>query len=138
EDIMAKKTQRSQYDLMHPLFEAMKKESLPSTQRLLLLGLYRFVDGEGVCFPSYKALMEETGLSNKTIATTIKKLVDSGWITYEPGDKARSQSNTYHLNLERLGLTTQSKIVPIDGYIAQDGTKWACAADYWKSRQQTI
>ncbi|TON43433.1 helix-turn-helix domain-containing protein, partial [Vibrio parahaemolyticus] len=62
------------------------------------------MDGEGVCFPSYKALMEETGLSNKTIATTIKKLVDSGWITYEPGDKARSQSNTYHLNLERLGL----------------------------------
>ncbi|MDF4701937.1 helix-turn-helix domain-containing protein, partial [Vibrio parahaemolyticus] len=127
--IMTHKLKRSQFDIMHPLFDAMKRENLPSTQRLLLLGLFRFVDGDGVCFPSYSALMDETGLSRQSIANTIKKLSESGWLTYEPGDKSKSLANTYYLNLERLGLTTQSKIVPIEGYIAQDGTKWSCAAD---------
>lgn len=128
--------------MMHPLFDAMKRENLPSTQRLMLLGLFRFVDGDGVCYPSYKALMDETGLSNKTISTTIKKLVSGGWLTYDQGDKAKSLSNTYHLNLERLGfevqVKTESKVVPIDGFTAPDGSRWSCASDYWHSRQQTI
>ncbi len=119
---------------MHPLFDAMKRENLPSTQRLLLLGLFRFVDGNGVCYPSYKALMDETGLSRQSIANTIKKLADSGWLTYTPGDKSKNLSNTYQLNLTRLGLEVESKIVPIEGYIAPDGSKWSCAADYWKSK----
>ena len=137
---MTQERKRSQFDMMHPLFDAMKREKLPSTQRLMLLGLFRFVDGDGMCYPSYKALMDETGLSNKTISTTIKKLVSGGWLTYDQGDKAKSLSNTYHLNLERLGfeVQTESKIVPIDGYVAPDGSKWPCVADYWKSRQNSI
>lgn len=127
---------RSQYDLMHPLFDAMKRENLPSTQRLLLLGLFRFVDGNGVCFPSYKALMDETGLSNKTISTTIKKLSDTGWLAYEPGDKSKSLANKYYLNLERLGFKIESKVVPIDGFVAPDGTKWNCASEYWSHKNQ--
>ncbi len=126
--------------MMHPLFDAMKREGLPSTQRLMLLGLFRFVDGDGMCYPSYKALMDETGLSKQSISNNIKKLVSGGWLTYEQGDKTKSLSNTYHLNLERLGfeVQTESKIVPIDGYIAPDGSKWPCVADYWKSRQTSI
>lgn len=135
---MTHKIKRSQFDIMHPLFDAMKREKLPSTQRFLLLGLFRFVDGNGVCFPSYSALMDETGLSRQSIANTIKKLAESGWISYEQGDKSKSLANKYYLNLERLGLKTESKVVPIEGFTAPDGSKWACAADYWKSRQVTI
>lgn len=132
---------RTQYDLMHPLFKAMESMSsseLSSHQRMLLIGLFRFMDGDGVCYPSYTAIRETTGLTRNAIASNIKKLVDMGWITYEPGDKSKSQSNTYYLNLERLGLAVEPKIVPIDGFIAPDGSKWACAADYWKSKQQSI
>lgn len=139
---MAQQKTRSQFDIMHPLFEAMKKERLPTTQRMLLLGLFRFVDGDGVCYPSYKALMDETGLSRQSISTTIKKLAEAGWLSYESGDKSRNLANTYHLNLERLGLplVRQSDVVPINRhkYIATDGSLWDCAADYWKSRQLTI
>lgn len=136
------RNKRTQYDLMHPLFKAMKDNKLPGNQRLVLLGLFRFVDGNGVCYPSYNTLIEETGLSRPTISSTIKKLVSSGWITYEQGDKSKNLSNTYHLDLERLGfevqVKTESKVVPIEGFIAPDGSRWSCPSDYWQSRQQTI
>lgn len=134
------KVTRTQFEIMHPLFTAMRENKLPGNQRLVLLGLFRFVDGDGTCFPSYNALIDETGLSRPTISSTIKKLVSAGWISYDKGDKSKGLSNTYYLNLERLGfeVQTESKIVPIDGYIAPDGSKWACVADYWKSRQNSI
>ncbi|ECX6397710.1 MULTISPECIES: helix-turn-helix domain-containing protein [Vibrio harveyi group] len=131
--------QRTQFDLMHPLFQTMKEHKLPTTQRMLLLGLFRFMDGHGVCYPSYRALMDETGLSRQAIATNLKKLVAAGWLEYETGDKSLSQANTYYLNLEKLGFTVDNTVVPLPSrskYIAVDGSEWDCAADYWKHRQQ--
>jgi DNA-binding MarR family transcriptional regulator len=123
---------------MHPLYDAIAESDLTAPQAHLLLTLFKFVDGSGVCFPSYNTLQKYTKMSRHTLCKHIKSLSDLGWITYEPGDKSKSQSNTYYLNLERLGLIVESKIVPIDGFIAPDGSKWSCAADYWKSKYQGI
>lgn len=129
---------RTQYDLMHPLFKAMESMSssdLSSHQRILLLGLFRFMDGNGVCYPSYNSIHKTTGLTRNTIAANIKKLVTLGWLTYVPGDKSKSQANTYYLNLERLGLLDSSLPSTPCGFIAPDGSRWDCASDYWRARQ---
>lgn len=134
---MAHKKSRSQFDIMHPLYDSIAESDLTAPQAHLLLTLFKFVDGNGVCFPSYNTLQKYTKMSRHTLCKHIKSLSDLGWISYEPGDKAKGQSNTYELNLERLGFTTQTNVVPIEsGFIASDGSKWACASDYWKYKQQ--
>lgn len=110
---MTQKTKWSQFDLMHPLFEAMDNSKLSATQRMLLLGLYRFMDGSGVCYPSYKKLMTATGMSDRTITRNLKDLVDGGWLTYEQGEGKTHTANTYHLNLDKLGLEKSPNVVPI-------------------------
>ncbi|WP_139045458.1 helix-turn-helix domain-containing protein, partial [Vibrio parahaemolyticus] len=79
----------------------------------LLLTLFKFVDGNGVCYPSYNTLQPYTKMSRHTLCKHIKSLNDSGWIAYETGDKSKGQSNTYELNLERMGLTTETNVVPM-------------------------
>lgn len=135
---MTQNKQRTQYDIMHPLFNALEGSNLTSTQRLLLIAIFRHIDGDGMSFPSYSKLQSFTGMSDRTISRNIKELVREGWITYEQGDKTKSLSNTYHINLKRLGFEVQTKVVPIHGFLAADGSSWACAADYWKSRQVAI
>ena len=137
---MAHKKKRSQFDIMHPLYDAIAESNLTAPQAHLLLTLFKFVDGNGVCYPSYNTLQRYTKMSRHTLCKHIKSLNDSGWISYETGDKSKGQSNTYELNLERMGLTTEANVVPMQSsrYIASDGSEWDCAADYWKSRQQTI
>lgn len=122
---------------MHPLYDAIAESDLTAPQAHLLLTLFKFVDGNGVCFPSYNTLQKYTKMSRHTLCKHIKSLSNLGWITYVPGDKSKGQSNTYELNLERLGFTTQTNVVPIEScFIASDGSKWDCAADYWKHKQQ--
>lgn len=122
---------------MHPLYDAIAESDLTAPQAHLLLTLFKFVDGNGVCFPSYNTLQKYTKMSRHTLCKHIKSLSDLGWISYQPGDKAKGQSNTYELNLGRLGFTTQTNVVPIESvFVASDGSKWDCAADYWKHRQQ--
>lgn len=136
---MAHKKSRSQFDIMHPLYDAIADSDLTAPQAHLLLTLFKFVDGNGVCFPSYNTLQKYTKMSRHTLCKHIKSLSDLGWINYQTGDKSRGQSNTYELNLERIGFTTKANVVPIEyGYLAPDGSKWDCATDYWKSRQNTI
>ena len=136
---MAHKKTRSQFDIMHPLYDAIAESDLTAPQAHLLLTLFKFVDGDGVCFPSYNTLQKYTKMSRHTLCKHIKSLSDAGWISYQQGDRSQGQSNTYELNLERIGFTTQSNVVPIEhSYIAPDGSRWACAADYWKTRQLTM
>lgn len=95
---------------MKPIFDAFQKIStkeLSSTQRILLLGLYRFMDGNGYCYPSYKAIAEITGLSKNAISVNLKKLVEDGWLTYKQGGV--DSSNQYQLNLEKIGLIEPEK-----------------------------
>lgn len=136
---MAHDRKRSQYDIMHPLYDSIAESDLTAPQAHLLLTLFKFMDGEGVCYPSYNTLQRYTKMSRHTLCKHIKSLSDLGWMEYKQGDKSQGQSNTYKLNLSRLGLVSEKKVVPMtDAYIASDGSRWACASDYWKSRQVNI
>ena len=104
---MTQKRQRTQFDIMNPLRKAVKDAGLSPIERLMLYSLYFFMDGDGVCFPSYGAIIEETGLSRQSVSNTIKKLVERGMISYEKGDT--SKSNRYRLNLFKLGLIDVEK-----------------------------
>lgn len=140
--IMTQQFKRSQFDIMHPLYDAIADSDLTAPQAHLLLTLFKFIDGDGVCYPSYNTLQRYTKMSRHTLCKHIKSLSNTGWIDYERGDISRSKSNVYHINLSRIGLTSHSKIVPINsgtsGYIAPDGSQWDCAASYFSSRQSTI
>ena len=133
---MSQKSKRSQYDLMHPLFEAIAESDLSAPQAHLLLTLFKFVDGDGVCYPSYNTLQLYTKMSRNTLCKHIQSLANSHWLAYEPGDKSKSLANTYYLNLERLGFKTESKVVPIEGFTAPDGSKWDCASEYWAHKNK--
>lgn len=134
---MAHNKIRSQFDIMHPLYDAIADSDLTAPQAHLLLTLFKFVDGNGICYPSYNTLQRYTKMSRHTLCKHIKSLADAGWISYETGDKSKSQSNTYALNLSRMGLTVESNVVPMqNSYTAVDGSEWDCAASYWKSRQR--
>lgn len=137
---MSQKNKRSQYDLMHPLFDAIADSDLSAPQAHLLLTLFKFVDGNGVCYPSYNTLQRYTKMSRNTLCKHIQSLASSGWLSYDQGDKAKNLANTYYLNLQKMGLTTETNVVPIQNsnYIAPDGSEWDCAANYWKSRQLSI
>lgn len=137
---MAHKKKRSQFDIMHPLYDAIADSNLTAPQAHLLLTLFKFVDGNGVCYPSYNTLQRYTKMSRHTLCKHIKSLNDSGWISYETGDKSKGQSNTYELNLQRMGLMSETNVVPMQSsnFVAPDGSEWSCAAEYWQSRQQTI
>ena len=103
--------------MMHPLFDSIADSDLSAPQAHLLLTLFKFMDGRGVCYPSYNTLQRYTKMSRHTLCKHIKSLQLDGWITYEPGDKSKSMANTYYLNLERLGFHVQvePKRVPIGG-----------------------
>jgi DNA-binding MarR family transcriptional regulator len=137
---MTQQKKRSQFDIMHPLFESIAESDLSAPQAHLLLTLFKFINGDGVCFPTYNTLQRYTKMSRHTLCKHIKTLQISGWIKYEQGSKVKHQSNTYQLNLERLGITNEkTNVIPISSkFIAQDGSEWDCSTDYWKSKQQQL
>ena len=49
----------------------------------------------GECYPSMNILEEKTGLSNKTISTTLKKLKTAGYIDWE---QQKSKTNNWNQN----------------------------------------
>lgn len=122
---------RSQFDIMHPLFDAIAESDLTAPQAHLLITLFKFCDENGFCYPSYSTLLKYTKMSRNTLAKHIKSLVKSEWIAYEQGDKANHKSNSYLINLERLGFA-EKKVISINknAFIAPDGSKWACASEY--------
>ncbi len=84
----------------------MRKAKLKPNQRLVLLGLFRFMNGDGFCYLSYNALIDETGLTRPTIAKTIKELAELDWLSFESGNSIKS--NYYQLDLKKLGLKDNS------------------------------
>ena len=104
---------RSQFDLMHPLFDAIAESDLTAPQAHLLITLFKFSDARGFCFPSYNKLLKYTKMSRNTLCKHIKSLVSAGWIEYRSGNKQIQQSNSYLINLERLSLTLDTPSKPL-------------------------
>ena len=101
---MAQTKKRTQYEIMHPLYNALAESDLSSSQCHLMLVLYKFIDGDGKCYPSYAKLLKYSKLSRNTLAKNIKSLSDAGWLSYDQGNACTQVSNTYYLNLEKIGF----------------------------------
>ena len=148
---MTHKKKRTQFDIMNPLIDAMSEAGLSSTERMLLIGLLRFMNGDGVCFPSYTALEIKTGLSRRTLPRCINSLVSKGWLRYEKGSSALSAPNKYYLNLEKLGFIDKgnekekavlSAVVDDFGFVSPSSCKYfpkhkfSCKAEYIAMRMK--
>ncbi|EJZ9093475.1 helix-turn-helix domain-containing protein [Vibrio parahaemolyticus] len=95
-------TKRTQYDLMHPLFDAIAESDLSAPQAHLLLTIFKFANGQGVAYPSYEQLRKYTKMSQATVAKHIKSLTESGWIKYTKGSGHAGLNNEYQINIERV------------------------------------
>jgi ATP-dependent exoDNAse (exonuclease V) beta subunit len=75
------------------MIEAVKRLQTSPTQKLLLFVLADCHNEKtGRCNPSYRYLMEITGLSNKAVANNLKSLRDSGALFYD----SRNGVNSYY------------------------------------------
>lgn len=135
---------KSQFELTSMILR-IQTPGLKAPEKLLLATLSTYADSKGESIhPSLKTLSLVTGMSLRAVQDNISRLVDKGFLTKRSGGVIDGVNvpNSYYLNFSALGfeLKTEIKstIVPIDGYVAPDGSKWACVADYWKSRQNSI
>lgn len=75
------------------MIDAVKRLQTSPTQKLLLFALADCHNEKtGRCNPSYRYIMEITGLSNKAVAINLKYLRDSGALFYD----SRNGSNTHY------------------------------------------
>lgn len=65
---------------------SLKAQGLKPSEKLLLLALANYADDKMKCWPSHKTLASDTGLSQRTILTTFKRLEEAGLLvrTYRP------------------------------------------------------
>lgn len=67
---------------------SLKKQGLKPSEKLLLLALSNYADDGMRCWPSHKTLASDTGLSQRTILTTFKRLEGAGLLVRTARDRA--------------------------------------------------
>ena len=66
-------------------FDSMNDANLTTTERWVLTALISFADNEkDVCFAGNKAIVQKTGVSEKTVKRVISSLSEKGFIKIEP------------------------------------------------------
>jgi DNA-binding MarR family transcriptional regulator len=84
---------------------------LAPTPRFVLLALADHADDAGRCYPSIARLAQRTGLSPRSIQTSIKKLQAKGYIDVEVNAGKRG-TNVYVLRLTPAGTALPKEIHP--------------------------
>lgn len=72
------------------------------------------------CFPSYKALMDETGLTKPTLVKTLNLLTDKGYIIIKSGKEGKN--NNYYFPKEPLCAYTYEERVMFSKVSRRKGT----------------
>lgn len=74
-------------------------KNLRATDKLALLYLYRCAGTDGSAWPSYSTIQEHTGLARATVAASIRRLEENGWIARERRrtEQGDADSNVYRL-----------------------------------------
>lgn len=67
---------------------SLKVQGLKPSEKLLLLALANYADDAMKCWPSHKTLAADTGLSQRTILTTFKRLEAAGLLVRAARDRA--------------------------------------------------
>lgn len=90
---------------------AFNANDLGATPRFVLLALADHADAAGRCYPSIARLAQRTGLSPRSIQTSIKKLQAKGYIDVEVNAGKRG-TNVYVLRLTPAGSASPQEIHP--------------------------
>jgi DNA-binding MarR family transcriptional regulator len=80
---------------------ALKTKGLGPSDKLLLLALANYADDQMKCWPSHRTLADDTGLSQRTILTSFKRLEDAGLLSraYRPRADGSRASDIITLSL---------------------------------------
>ena len=111
-----------------PLFKGNKK--------LVLLCLADFANDEGACWPSIRSLARKSCVSDSTVKSVIKSLIEDGWLSKKNRSKLGNDgrrvadSNIYKLNICKLKLTAREHEAEHDQpefNRSYDGVKHGCS-----------
>lgn len=83
--------------MLDPRLEpVLPRADLSPSDKLVAVGLCKFTDRQGVCWPSVKALMDLTGLSDRQIQRSLQALTAAGFLKASPRFRGKRQtSNLY-------------------------------------------
>jgi len=76
-----------------------KKYNLTTQEKLLLFFLSSYCGKKGICFPSYKKLMEDISCNKNTVSKSLLKLESLGLIKIERNHR---KNNIYTINVSLL------------------------------------
>lgn len=79
------------------------RKDLDPSERLVMLSLADHADDDGYCYPSIKRLCERSSLSERTVQSTIKKLVGRGFLTVNYG-AGRNGTNVFIISATPANL----------------------------------
>jgi hypothetical protein len=94
-------------------------DGLKPVEKLILLKIAERADGDGAnAWPSYSTLARAAGCCDRRRARrVVDVLITAGWLTKDSGrGRGRYQTNTYHLDLNRVFLASMgAQGPPLDG-----------------------
>ena len=79
---------------MSAVFES---QTLPPTERLIMLALADHADDDGRCYPSIQRLCQRTGLSERAVRTNLRALEKSGYVRTKKGG-GRGGTSLYYIS----------------------------------------
>jgi DNA-binding MarR family transcriptional regulator len=84
---------------------SLKAQGLKPSEKLLLLALANYADDAMKCWPSHKTLAADTGLTQRTILTTFKRLEAAGLLARKPRPRADGSRASDIITLKLGGET---------------------------------
>jgi len=90
---------------------AFEVEALKATPRFVLVALAEHADDKGRCYPSIARLARRTGLSERAVQSSIKRLCAAGFINVELNAGKRG-TNVYVLRLIPAGEAPPQELHP--------------------------
>jgi len=107
--------------LNYDLIADIALQSIPNpSAKCVLIALARFSNSEGYCFPSQQTLSEMTGVSDRTVRSSLQWLVKHGHIRVESRE---GTSNQYIITCMEDEMTPENISYEDDSYNIVDITK---------------
>lgn len=88
-----------------------------SNRRHVLLAMANVADDDGICWPGYTWLAEQTDLSRRTVIRMVEDLQAEGWVVKDNSRYTREgdqDTNLYLINVEKLRANQRPRKSPSD------------------------
>ena len=98
--------------LMSKVFEC----DLPTSEKFVLLAMADYASDSGdSIFPSIVTLAKKTSLSDRTVQTCIKSLIDKNYLIMARNGGGRNHTNLYKIRCSRFTVTEKGEIDDLKG-----------------------